>query len=126
MTETESPLIVCADDDADIRDLVMFGLASSGYRVVFAADGAEALRLAESWRPSLMILDISMPGIDGLELTRRLREEADTSAIPIVLLTARALEADVVRGYASGADAYITKPFSLEELNREVRRLLAA
>ena len=125
-TELESPLIVCADDDADIRELVMFALASSGYRVVFAADGTEALRLAESWQPSLMILDVSMPGIDGLELTRRLREDVGTSAIPIVLLTARALEADVVRGYASGADAYITKPFSLDELNREVQRLLAA
>jgi len=127
MTEHESgPLIVCADDDADIRELVMFGLGSYGYRVVFAADGGEALRLAESWKPALMILDVSMPGIDGLELTKRLRTGTQTSEIPIVLLTARARDADVVRGYASGADAYITKPFALDELNREVQRLLAA
>jgi CheY-like chemotaxis protein len=67
-----------------------------------------------------------MPGIDGLELTKRLRTGTQTSEIPIVLLTARARDADVARGYASGADAYITKPFALDELNREVQRLLAA
>jgi two-component system, OmpR family, response regulator MtrA len=120
-----TPLIVCADDDADIRELVTFVLGSSGYRVVFAADGTEAFRLAESWRPALMILDVSMPGLDGLELTRRLRAGEGTSEIPVVLLTARTQEADVQRGYDAGADAYITKPFSLDELSREVQRLLA-
>ena len=118
------PLIVCADDDADIRELVMFGLANHGYRVVFAADGAEALRLAESWQPALMILDVSMPRLDGLELTRRLRAGEETSGIPIMLLTARAQEADLQRGYEAGADAYVTKPFALDDLNREVERLL--
>jgi CheY-like chemotaxis protein len=128
MTEhdTGGPLIVCADDDADIRELLMFGLGGHGYRVVFAADGTEALRLAESWKPALMILDVAMPGIDGFELTRRLRAGAETSEIPVVLLTARVRDADVQQGYALGADAYITKPFHLDELNREVRRLLAA
>jgi CheY-like chemotaxis protein len=127
MTEHEpEPLIVCADDDADIRELLMFALGGHGYRVVFAADGAEALRLAESWKPALMILDVSMPGIDGFELTRRLRADSDTSRIPVVLLTARVADADVEQGYALGANAYITKPFHLDELNREVQRLLAA
>jgi two-component system response regulator MtrA len=128
MTEhdTGGPLIVCADDDADIRELLMFGLGGHGYRVVFAADGAEALRLAESWSPALMILDVSMPGIDGFELTRRLRAGGETSRIPVVLLTARVGDADIEHGYELGADAYITKPFHLEELNREVQRLLAA
>jgi CheY-like chemotaxis protein len=128
MTEhdTGGPLIVCADDDADIRELLMFGLGGHGYRVVFAADGTEALRLAESWKPALMILDVAMPGIDGFELTRRLRAGSETSEIPVVLLTARVRDADVQQGYALGADAYITKPFHLDELNREVRRLLAA
>jgi CheY-like chemotaxis protein len=126
MIEHESgPLIVCADDDADIRELVMFGLGSYGYRVVFAADGAEALRLAESWRPALMILDVSMPGIDGFSLTKRLRAGATTTEIPIVLLTARARDAEIEQGYAFGADAYITKPFTLDRLNHEVQRLLA-
>lgn len=120
----EQPLIVCADDDADIRELVMFGLENHGYRVVFAADGIEALRLAESWQPSLMILDISMPGLDGLELTRRLRADAGTSGIPVMLLTARVLDADFEQGYSVGADAYITKPFALDHLNSEVERLL--
>ena len=102
----------------------MFGLENQGYRVVFAADGAEALRLAESWQPALMILDISMPGLDGVELTRRLRAGPATSAIPIVLLTARAQDADLELGYEAGADAYVTKPFALDYLNREVERLL--
>jgi CheY-like chemotaxis protein len=124
--DTGGPLIVCADDDADIRDLLMFGLGGHGYRVVFAADGTEALRLAESWKPALMILDVAMPGIDGFELTRRLRAGSETSEIPVVLLTARVRDADVQQGYALGADAYITKPFHLDELNREVQRLLAA
>ena len=119
-----APLIVCADDDADIRELVHFGLGTFGYRVVFAADGSEALRLAESWHPSLLILDVAMPGLDGLEVTRRLRSDEHTSDIPIVLLTARVQAADVREGYAVGADAYIKKPFSLDELNREVQRLL--
>jgi CheY-like chemotaxis protein len=127
MTEHGSgPLIVCADDDADIRELLMFGLGGHGYRVVFAADGAEALRLAGSWKPALMILDVSMPGIDGFELTRRLRADAETSRIPVVLLTARVGDADIEQGYALGANAYVTKPFHLDELNREVQRLLAA
>ena len=124
--DNDGPLIVCADDDADIRELLMFGLGGHGYRVVFAADGTEALRLAESWKPALMILDVAMPGIDGFELTRRLRAGAETSEIPVVLLTARVRDADVQQGYALGADAYITKPFHLDELNREVQRLLAA
>jgi CheY-like chemotaxis protein len=120
----DQPLIVCADDDADIRELVMLGLANHGYRVVFAADGTEALRLAESWEPALMILDVSMPGLDGVELTRRLRAGAGTSGIPVMLLTARVQDADLKRGYEAGADAYITKPFALDQLNREVERLL--
>jgi CheY-like chemotaxis protein len=127
MTEDQAgPLIVCADDDADIRELVMFGLGRYGYRVVFAADGTEALRLAESWNPALMILDVSIPGIDGFDLTRRLRAGAGTSEIPIVLLTARVRDADIEQGYALGANAYITKPFTLDRLNLEVQRLLAA
>jgi two-component system response regulator MtrA len=120
----DQPLIVCADDDADIRELVMFGLENHDYRVVFAADGTEALRLAESWRPALMILDVSMPGLDGVELTRLLRAGALTSGIPIMLLTARAQHADLEQGYEAGADAYVTKPFALDQLNREVERLL--
>jgi CheY-like chemotaxis protein len=124
--DNDGPLIVCADDDADIRELLMFGLGGHGYRVVFAADGVEALRLAESWKPALMILDVSMPGIDGFELTRRLRAGTNTRQIPVVLLTARVRDADIEEGYALGANAYITKPFHLEELNREVQRLLAA
>jgi CheY-like chemotaxis protein len=123
--DNDGPLILCADDDADIRELLMFGLGGHGYRVVFAADGVEALRLAESWKPALMILDVSMPGIDGFELTRRLRAGSNTSQIPVVLLTARVRDADIEEGYALGANAYITKPFHLEELNREVQRLLA-
>jgi len=127
MTQQDNrPLIVCADDDGDIRELVLFGLESFGYRVVFAADGTEALRLAQTWHPALLILDVAMPGIDGFELTRLLRDDEATSGIPVVLLTARVQDADVARGKDLGANAYITKPFALDELGREVRRLLQA
>ena len=125
MNEGDRPLIVCADDDAGIRELVLFSLASFGYRVVFAADGAEAMRLAETLHPAVMILDVTMPGIDGFELTRRLRADSSTKDIPVMLLTSRAQPGDVARGYALGANAYIKKPFALEELRREVRRLLS-
>ena len=104
------PLVLIADDDPDIRMLVRLRLERSGYTVVAANDGVEALQLAAECHPDLAILDVSMPGLSGVEVTRALRERQDK--FPVILLTA-----------AAGADAYVTKPFSPQELETRVRAL---
>jgi DNA-binding response OmpR family regulator len=116
--------VLVADDEDDVRDLVTFRLTRSGYEVLEARDGAEALELAIAHTPDLAVLDAMMPKLDGYELTRRLRAEPATSAMPIILLTARTQEADVTRGFEAGADDYLKKPFSPEELVARVRSLL--
>jgi DNA-binding response OmpR family regulator len=118
---TNPPLVLIADDDPDIRMLVRLRLERSGYAVVAACDGLEALTLAADCNPDLAILDVSMPNMTGVEVTRALRERAQT--LPVILLTARAHDADVVRGAEAGADAYVTKPFSPQELETQVRVL---
>jgi DNA-binding response OmpR family regulator len=123
MTDHE-PLVLVADDDEDIRSLVTFRLERAGYRVVTAADGEHALSLALEHSPDLAILDVMMPRLDGYELTRRLRQHEATKSIPVILLTARAQEADVERGFEVGADDYIRKPFSPQELRARVQAIL--
>jgi DNA-binding response OmpR family regulator len=118
------PVILAADDDDDILELIAFRLERSGYTVLQARNGEEALRLALDRRPDLAVLDVMMPKIDGFELTRRLRAEAATSRIPIILLTARAQDADVEQGFEAGADDYIRKPFSPQELRARVQSIL--
>jgi DNA-binding response OmpR family regulator len=120
----EQPLVLAADDDQDILDLVAFRLERSGYTVLQARDGEEALALAIKEVPDLAVLDVMMPKLDGFEVTRRLRAEAATSRMPIILLTARAQDADVQRGFEAGADDYIRKPFSPEELRARVQAIL--
>jgi DNA-binding response OmpR family regulator len=124
MSERGLPRILVADDEADVRDLVVYRLSRSGYEVVAAADGDEALRLALEEPPDLAVLDVMMPRIDGFELTRRLRAEPATSRVPIILLTARTQEADVTQGFESGADDYLRKPFNPDELLARVRAVL--
>jgi DNA-binding response OmpR family regulator len=123
MTEPE-PLVLVADDDEDIRSLVSFRLQRSGYRVLVASDGEEALALALEHTPDLAVLDVMMPKLDGYEVVRRLRGEDATRAMPVILLTARAQEADVARGFESGADDYLRKPFSPQELRARVQAIL--
>jgi DNA-binding response OmpR family regulator len=123
MTDHE-PLVLVADDDADIRSLVTFRLERAGYRVVTAADGEHALSLALEHSPDLAVLDVMMPRLDGYELTRRLRQHETTKSMPVILLTARAQEADVERGFEVGADDYIRKPFSPQELRARVQAIL--
>lgn len=118
------PLVLVADDDPDIRQLVRLRLERSGYQVVSANDGAEALAVVAGCSLDLAILDVAMPKLNGLEVARALR--AQHAALPVVLLTARALESDVQEGAAAGADAYITKPFSPQELELRVRDLVHA
>jgi DNA-binding response OmpR family regulator len=113
--------VLIADDDPDIRMLVRLRLERSGYAVVAACNGLEALELAAESHPDLAILDVSMPGLSGIEVTRSLRERNAT--LPIILLTAHAQESDVTQGALAGADAYVTKPFSPQELESRVRAL---
>lgn len=120
----DGPLVLVADDDDDIRSLVIFRLERSGYRTVVARDGEEALALALERRPDLAVLDVMMPKLDGYEVTRRLRREDATRAMPVILLTARVQDADVARGFESGADDYIRKPFSPQELCARVQAIL--
>ena len=119
------PVVLIADDDEDIRALVSFRLERAGYSVVAARDGEEALELAIEHRPDVAVLDVMMPRLTGLEVTRRLRAEDATSGMPVILLTARVQEADVARGFEAGADDYIRKPFSPQELRARVQAILA-
>jgi DNA-binding response OmpR family regulator len=116
------PLVLIADDDPDILLLLRVRLERSGYDVVAAHDGAEALALAQECSPVLAILDVSMPGMSGVEVTRALREAHFTQ--PVILLTGRVQDKDVVAGAEAGADAYVTKPFSPQELETRVRALV--
>jgi len=125
MSDGARKLVLVADDDPDILDLVTFRLDRAGYEVVQARDGQEALDAALERTPDLCVLDVMMPRLDGYEVTRRLREESTTRSVPIILLTARAQEADVQRGFESGATDYVKKPFSPQELRARVEALLA-
>jgi len=118
------PLVLAADDDPDILSLVVFRLERAGYEVLTAPDGDEALRLALERKPDLAVLDVMMPKLDGYEVTRRLRAHESTSRLPIILLTARVQEADITRGFEAGADDYIKKPFSPQELRARVHAIL--
>jgi two-component system phosphate regulon response regulator PhoB len=108
--------ILVVDDEKDLVDLISYNLQRNGYDVVTARDGKEALELARSGPLDLIILDLMLPGIDGTEVARQLRADASTSHIPLVMLTAKSEEVDVVVGLALGADDYITKPFSMKIL----------
>jgi DNA-binding response OmpR family regulator len=122
--ERLQPVVLAADDDEDILELIAFRLERSGYTVLRARDGEEALRVARETRPDLAVLDVMMPKLDGFELTRRLRADEATSKMPIILLTARAQDADVQTGFEAGADDYIRKPFSPQELRARVQAIL--
>lgn len=124
---TEEPtrrVILVADDDRDIVDLVTIGLGRSGYEILQAFDGQEALDLALERVPDLCVLDVTMPCLDGYEVTRRLRVNQATQSIPIVLLTARAQEVDAQQGFDAGATDYVRKPFSPQKLKLRVQELL--
>lgn len=119
------PVILIADDDELLRTIVEHKLAARGYRVLAAADGDEALRLIGEQRPALVVLDAMMPGADGFEVLRLMKENAALAKIPVVMLTARKLESDIVRALQLGASDYLLKPFIPEELALRIARLLA-
>ena len=120
----KSVSVLVADDDEVVRRVVAAVLARAGYVVLSASSGEEALDLARSHRPQAIVLDIEMPELDGYEVTRRLREDERTSAIPVLLLTARAGGGDVADGFAAGSDDYLRKPFSGQELQARVGALI--
>jgi DNA-binding response OmpR family regulator len=115
------PRIVVADDEAHIRDVVRGYLEAEGFEVVLAADGTEALRVALESSPDLVVLDVTMPGLDGVEVLRQLRTSSD---VYVIMLTARAEEVDKLVGLAVGADDYVTKPFSPRELVARIKAVL--
>jgi DNA-binding response OmpR family regulator len=119
-----SPVILAADDDEDILELVAFRLERSGFTVVRARDGEQALEAARREVPDLIVLDVMMPKMDGYEVTRALRADESTRRIPIILLTARVQDDDVQRGFDAGADDYVRKPFSPQELRSRVQAIL--
>ena len=120
------PLVLVADDDEDILTLVALRFRRSGLEVILARDGEEALELIQTRAPDAAVLDIAMPKLTGLELVRRLRASEATKALPIVLLTARAGDKDVELGLEAGADEYITKPFSPQDLYTCVQSVLSS
>jgi len=119
------PVVLVADDDEDVLELVAFRLRRAGYRTITARDGREAMELVRTEHPDLSVLDVAMPEMDGLEVTRALRGSDQTREMPIILLTARSQERDVMAGIEAGANAYIRKPFSHRELRARVESMLA-
>ena len=118
----ESLLII--EDDPDIVELVQYNLEREGFRVQSARDGERGLQEASATHPSLILLDLMLPGMEGLEVCRTLRQNRNTRRIPVVMLTAKGEETDVVLGLEMGADDYVTKPFSPRELAARVRAVL--
>jgi DNA-binding response OmpR family regulator len=116
--------ILVVDDEPDVLDLVTYNLGQAGFQTDTAADGAEALRKARSGAPDLILLDLMLPEMDGLEVCKLLRRDAKTSAIPIIMLTARASELDRIVGLELGAADYVPKPFSPRELVLRVKKRL--
>lgn len=117
--------ILIAEDSSTVRRVVAGRLAADGYRVIEAVDGEDALKLARQERPDLLVLDKVMPKYDGFEVVRALREDPEMRAIPIVMLTERSGEPDVLSGLGLGVDEYMAKPFSPRELSVRVQRVLA-
>ena len=116
--------VLVAEDSSTIRRLVTARLRADGYEVIEAADGEEALRLAREGVPDLLVLDKVMPKLDGFEVIRALRDDRRTSGIPIVMLTERTSEEDVLGGLSLGVEDYMPKPFSPHELSARVKRAL--
>jgi phosphate regulon transcriptional regulator PhoB len=122
--EGEKKVVLIVEDEQDISDLVRFHLEQEGFAVIVTPDGEKALEAARRQRPALVILDLMLPGVPGLEVCRMLRADERVADVPIVMLTARAGEADRVVGLEMGADDYVTKPFSPRELVARVRAVL--
>lgn len=127
MADTGNPMsqrILVVEDEGDLLEAVAFALKKEGLRPIRATNGEDALRLVKEERPDLVLLDLMLPGLDGLEVCRRLRSSEETARIPIIMVTAKAEETDAIIGLGVGADDYIRKPFGLKELVARVRAIL--
>jgi two-component system alkaline phosphatase synthesis response regulator PhoP len=116
--------ILVVDDEKDIVDLVSYNLEKEGFKVLKAYDGESALRMVQTKSPDLVILDLMLPGVQGLEVCRKIRENPRSASLPIIMLTAKGEEVDRVVGLEMGADDYVAKPFSVRELSARVRAIL--
>jgi two-component system, OmpR family, phosphate regulon response regulator PhoB len=116
--------ILIVEDEADLRQVIEFNLEAAGHRVLTASTGAEGLKIAEQAKPDLVLLDIMLPDITGLDVCRQLKTKPDTKGIAVVMLTARAEEIDRVVGFELGADDYVVKPFSVRELSLRISAIL--
>jgi len=116
--------ILVVDDDRDVAQSIELALRRRGFRVTLAYSGVEALKLLRRYKPKLVILDVLMPGMSGLEVCRRLRADTNTEDLPIIFLTARGQERDRIEGLRVGADDYVAKPFNLEELVLRIKAVL--
>jgi two-component system phosphate regulon response regulator PhoB len=119
------PKILVVDDEPDALEILGFKLKEAGYQALFAKDGTRAIAVARDERPALIVLDLMLPEVDGLEVCKILRRDPATAMIPILMLTARASEMDRVIGLELGADDYVTKPFSPRELVLRIKKLLS-
>lgn len=118
--------ILAVDDERAIVRLVQINLERHGYQVVTAYDGKEALEKVASEKPDLVVLDVMMPYMDGFEVLQQLRKNPETRELPVIMLTAKAQDTDVFRGYTSGVDLYLTKPFNPMELVAFVKRIFSS
>lgn len=116
--------ILIIDDEEDILELVRYNLAREGYNIRMATSGEQALRMIRQELPDLVLLDLMLPNIDGLEVCKRMKSDPDTAGVPVVMLTAKGAEADIVAGLELGATDYITKPFSPRILTARVKAVL--
>lgn len=119
----EKQTILVVDDEEDIRELVKYNLDKEGYQVLTAETGETALQVMEEKKPDMVILDLMLPGVDGLEVCKRIRKKSQSEQVPIIMLTAKGEESDVVTGLELGADDYITKPFSPKVMVARVRTI---
>ena len=117
--------VLCVDDDPVIQKLLQVNFEMEGYEVILASDGAEAVDRARETAPDLIVMDVMMPRMDGLEAARILKADAATSSIPIIIVSAKAQDVDVKAGRAAGADEYMTKPFDPLELLETAAALIA-
>ena len=124
-SQARTVTILVADDEQDIRELVAYRLSRSGYRIIEARDGEEAFQLAGDQALDMAVLDVMMPRLNGFDLTKRFRDTPATERLPILLMSASVQEADISRGFAAGADGYLTKPFTPDQLLIRVREVLS-
>ena len=120
----KSEKAIVIEDEADILEVIQYNLEREGYRVLTARDGKEGLQLIKKEMPDIVLLDLMLPSLDGIEVCRKLREDPITHSIPIIMVTAKGEESDIVLGLGIGADDYVTKPFSPKELMGRVKAVL--